>query len=170
MWDSVAELVKTACAALNLPSDFIPNTTRIADSGKVSDHYALLPTSEVSRAVISDLYEEQRNILELVLRRLLESTAKPYVYEETVVLLESGGETFAAKGKTVVEPGWKVYGEKEIVNGLPMLREGDTIPVIAKRRDRKTAPPSAYTDGALLEAMYHHIPIRWLPLSLQEVP
>ena len=77
MWDSVAELVKTACAALNLPSDFIPNTTRIADSGKVSDHYALLPTSEVSRAVLSDLYEEQRNILELVLRRLLESTAKP---------------------------------------------------------------------------------------------
>ncbi len=153
MWDSVAELVKTACAALNLPSDFIPNTTRIADSGKVSDHYALLPTSEVSRAVISDLYEEQRNILELVLRRLLESTAKPYVYEETVVLLESGGETFTAKGKTVVEPGWKVYGEKEIVNGLPMLREGDTIPVIAKRRDRKTAPPSAYTDGALLETM-----------------
>ncbi|MBQ8934825.1 MAG: DNA topoisomerase III, partial [Oscillospiraceae bacterium] len=156
MWDSVAELVKTACAALNIPSDFRPDTARIADSSKVSDHYALLPTVNVSRAVLSELDEEKRNLLRLVLLRLVSAVSKPYVYEETTVTLECGGVLFTVQGKSVIEQGWKAYERRDSENSaLPSLEEGDIISVSAKRRDHQTKAPSPYTEDTLLAAMEH---------------
>ena len=154
MRDSVAELVKTACAALNIPSDFQPDTARIADASKMSDHYALLPTANVSRAALSELDEEKRNLLRLVLLRLVSAFGRPYVYEETTVTLECGGTLFTAKGKTVIEPGWKAYeGKEREISSLPPLAESDVIPVRAKRRDHQTKPPLPYTEDTLLAAM-----------------
>ena len=156
MQNSVAELVKGACSALNIPSDFKPDTARIADSSKVSDHYALLPTANVNRAALSELDKEKRNLLQLVLGRLVSAVSKPYVYEETTVTLESSGALFTAKGKTVVEPGWKTYEGKRIeASSLPDLTEGEIIPVTARLRDYQTMPPQPYTEGTLLMAMEH---------------
>ena len=156
MRDFVAELVKTACSALNIPSDFQPDTARIADGSKVSDHYALLPTGNVSRAVLSELDEEKRNLLRLVLLRLVSAVSRPYVYEETVVTLECGGALFTAKGRTVIEPGWKAHERRDgEICSLPPLTEGDTISVRAKRQEHQTKAPSPYTEDTLLAAMEH---------------
>lgn len=153
MRDSVAAMVKPACSAQNYPADFTPDTARFADSSKVTDHFALLPTANVTRSALADLFEEERNVLSLVMRRLLEAVSGPCVFEETVVTLECGGETFTVKGKTVIDPGWCAYGEPEKGNALPTLKEGETIPVRAKRHDHKTAPPKPYNEATLLEAM-----------------
>ena len=154
MRDSVAELVKTACSALNVASDFKPDTVRIADGSKVSDHYALLPTANVGRAALSELDEESGNLLRLVLLRLVSAVSKPCVYEETAVTLDCGGALFTAKGRMVIEPGWKACeGKDGEVSTLPSLTEGDTISVRAKRRDHQTKPPLPYTEDTLLAAM-----------------
>ena len=119
----------------------------------MTDHFALLPTANVTRSALADLFEEERNVLSLVMRRLLESVSGPCVFEETVVTLECGGELFTVKGKTVIDPGWCAYVEPDKDTALPPLKEGETIPVRAKRHDHKTAPPKPYNEATLLEAM-----------------
>ena len=56
---------------------------------------------------------EERKIYDLVVRRFLSVLFPPCIYEETSVTAEIGGETFTAKGKRIVENGWRELYETE---------------------------------------------------------
>ena len=52
-------------------ADFTPDLSRVLDSKKVSDHHAIIPTTELEKTELSALPETERNILSLVGARLL---------------------------------------------------------------------------------------------------
>ena len=90
---------------------------QVVDDAKVSDHHALLPTAEVGRADLSALPTGERNVLTLIAARLLCAVGSPCRYAESAAVLECGGASFAAKGRTMLEAGWKAV-EGAVLAGI----------------------------------------------------
>ena len=141
-------------------------TKYLVNDAKVSDHHAIIPTEE--QVELWRMSGGERNIYDLVVRRFLAVLLPPCVYEEVRLTLEVDGETFTARGKVMVEPGWRAAydrsfsdldqeeDEDEREQALPVLREGERFPVGEVRlRPGQTAPPARYTEATLLTAMEH---------------
>ena len=128
---------------------------QVCDSRKVSDHHAVIPTMVAGEAELSALTAGEREVLKLVARQVLMAVSAPYSYLETVVTVECGGRVFTAKGKTVLNAGWKSYAageQKEKV--LPPMTEGQSIDSFdVSLEEGKTKPPARYTEDTLLSAM-----------------
>jgi len=148
--------------------DFTPDLDAIV--GPVSDHHAILPTEEVTTADLSALPAGERDILNMIITRLICAVAPAHVYEAVTVTLECGDQQFTAKGKTALESGWKAVDEafrsslknapdedRQDEHGdavLPEISEGQMFPsVTVSIRESKTSPPARYTDDSLLRAM-----------------
>ncbi len=130
----------------------------IINSKKVSDHHAIIPTMSAERADLSALPSGEREILRMIATRLLASVAPPYRYAETVAEFNCGEETFAAKGKTVLDTGWKAIekpGKAEKADApLPMMQVGDSFPVVsAEVKEGQTKPKAHFTEDTLLASM-----------------
>lgn len=155
--DTIPGLLNIISDKLSLPIDFIPDTERITDNSKVSDHHALLPTKALESTDLSKLTANERDVLFLILRQLLCSAAEPYKYDTVKVTLECEGITFHASGKTVIDMGWRKYlsGETdETASLLPTLNIGDTFNNSeAQLKEYKTSPPKHYTEDTLLSTM-----------------
>ena len=136
---------------------------RIVNSCKVSDHHAILPTRKMLQTDISSLPEGERNILRLIITRLMVSVSPPYKYEETHLETECAGEVFSAKSMVVLQEGWKktqwemlkdILGKaKEPSRSQPVLEEGEVAITSAELKEGKTSPPKHYTEDTLLSAM-----------------
>ena len=126
---------------------------QVCSSKKVSDHHAVVPTMAAGETDSEALPAGERELLRLVSRQVLMAVSAPFVYLETEVKLDCGGNAFAAKGKTVVQPGWKVYADAELTdNTLPELSEGQTLPVSSCAvKEGKTTPPKHFTDVIFCE-------------------
>ncbi len=131
---------------------------------KVSDHHAILPTQSVARADLSSLPAGEASILRLIAARLMAAVGEPYRYAETTVQFECAGQTFTAKGKTVLDEGWKaveraILGDtaekdKEKLGILPEVQGQETLPILdAELKEGKTSPPKHFTEDTLLAAM-----------------
>lgn len=140
------------------------NAGQVCDSSKVSDHHALIPTLAVTPNAVEALPLGEREILRLVSYGLLRAVSPAHRYSETVVCFFCAGTTFKAKGKTVLEPGWKAYDRKpETESGeektkketvLPELTVGQALPIRETTvKAGKTSPPKHYTEDTLLAAM-----------------
>ncbi len=131
------------------------NGAQVCNSKKVSDHHAVIPTESAGKQDTSALPAGEREILKLVARQVLMAVSEPYSFMETVVTIECGGQSFTAKGKTVLNAGWKAYADsdkKEMV--LPTLTEGQVIDVFTPTiEEGKTKPPAHFTEDTLLSAM-----------------
>ncbi|SET05720.1 DNA topoisomerase-3 [Oceanobacillus limi] len=131
----------------------------VVDNAKVSDHHAIIPTEQ--SVVLQDLNDKERKIYDLVVKRFLAVLSEPYEYEQMVIHVEIGSETFTAKGKVVKKQGWKeVYdnrmNDEDAVDDqrLPVVKQGDTFsPVKVGLTSGETKPPERFTEGALLQAM-----------------
>lgn len=145
-----------------------PDIDRVTDGSKVTDHHAIIPTVEIARTDLSELPSGERNVLTLTAARLLCATAQANRFKAVTAVLDCEGHSFTAKGKTVLQAGWKeverLYRmglkqgkaeEKEDEDAaLPPLREGQTFEkVSAGVREGKTSPPKHYTEDSLLAAM-----------------
>ena len=155
MEDGVKAVV--LCAAgicdLNPPKVILPG--QVCDSKKVSDHHAIIPTLVAGTADLESLPAGEREILRLIARQVLMSVCEQHRYEETEITLEAKGAVFTAKGKRVINPGWKAFVKKEQEDKeLPVLKEWDLIvPVSTEIKEGKTTPPKHYTEDTLLSAM-----------------
>lgn len=155
MEGSVPELVSVAAAVCETDAPQFCFAKQVCDSRKVSDHHAIVPTAGAGKADVSVLPLGEREILRLVARQLLLSVSGPHRYTETTVTLSCGGTEFTAKGRTVLDSGWKAYAEKEQPDvALPPLAEGQTLSLhdIAVK-EGNTTPPRHYTEDTLLSAM-----------------
>ena len=110
--------------------------------------------------------ETMKNILDLVLCRLLVSMCKPYIYEQTNIAVKFGDITFTASGRKPIDYGWtrvqeRLLGkepdedkdaEKEQI--FPDIRKGQTVTVASCNPvPKKTTPPKLHTEATLLTAM-----------------
>lgn len=130
---------------------------RYVDGSKVQEHYAIIPTKQVSD--IRSLTEKEKNIYTEVLKTTLSMFADDYHYEETKVDVDVKGALFHATGKVEKEKGWKtLFNEKKEKTEskkdvLPDVDEGAPCTVILSTKKAMTKPPKAYTEGGLIQAM-----------------
>ena len=145
-----------------------PNIDRVTDDSKVTDHHAIIPTVEIARTDLSELPSGERDVLTLLAVRLLCATTQANRFEAVTAILDCQGHTFTAKGKTILQSGWKEverihrmsirqseteHRENEDA-ALPVLKEGQTFETVsASLREGKTSPPKHYTEDTLLSAM-----------------
>ena len=144
--------------------DLTPEVGRILNSKKVSDHHAIIPTSEFVKQGFTGLAESECKLKNLVCSKLLCAVAVPHEYETVTAVFSCAGNEFTAKGKTVLVPGWKEIDqrfrstlkadtEEEVLNTLPELAEGQSFSAVADISEHFTSPPKAYTEDTLLSAM-----------------
>ena len=141
-----------------------PEVGRILNSKKVSDHHAIIPTSEFVKQGFTGLAESECKLMNLVCAKLLCAVAALHEYETVTAVFSCAGNEFTAKGKTVLVPGWKEIDqrfratlkadtEEEVLNALPELAEGQNFSVTTDISEHFTSPPKAYTEDTLLSAM-----------------
>ena len=128
---------------------------QVCSSKKVSDHHAVVPTMAAGETDLETLLAGERELLRLVSRQVLMAVSAPFVYLETEARLDCGGNAFSAKGKTVVQPGWKAYADAELTDkALPELSEGQSLSVSSCAvKEGRTTPPKHFTEDTLLSAM-----------------
>ena len=150
----VPELVGVASKLLDVDAPANINAAQVCDSSRVTDHHAIVPTPSAGRATLAALPEGEAAVLRLVCRRLLCAVSKPFTYAETEVEAECGGHIFKAKGRSVIDLGWRVYKGVPDWTPLPELNEGEEMAITtAVLKEGKTTPPAAFTEDTLLAAM-----------------
>ena len=151
---TVPELVSVAAKLLDIDAPARVNAEQVCDSSKVTDHHAVVPTASAASANLAALPEGEAAVLRLVCRKLLCAVSAPVTYAETMVEAECGGRTFKAKGKTIIDLGWRAYKGAPEWTPLPEFTEGASIKIDAATvKEGKTTPPAVYTENTLLAAM-----------------
>ena len=109
-------------------------------------------------------------ILTLVGARLLMATAAPHTFEAVTAVFECTGQSFTAKGKTILCEGWKEIDRKyraalknkhetddadsDTEKTLPPFTEGQTFDnPAATVTEHDTIPPKPHNEASLLSAM-----------------
>ena len=166
---------KLAGALLTKP---LQTNGSFVDDKKVSDHHAIIPTEQFVQ--IDHMTNEERKIYDMVVRRFLSVLYPPSVYEQTAVEGNAAGYSFAAKGRSVKDPGWKaVYEEgfqedeedteaQEMKDqSLPDFHKGQRIQIEKiQLTSGKTKPPARFTEATLLAAMEN--PVKYLAVKNQQ--
>ena len=152
-------------------ANYTANIARVLDSKKVSDHHAIIPTMELAKSDLAALPESERNILTLAGVRLLTATAEPHIFEAVTAVFSCAGQTFTAKGKTVLAEGWKGLErrfmatlkkkadteddeENALLLDVPPFAEGQTFDnPQAAVTEHFTTPPKPHNEASLLSAM-----------------
>ena len=147
-------------------ADFTADLSRVLDSKKVSDHHAIIPTTELEKTELSALPETERNILSLVGARLLFAAAAPHTYEVVKAVFRCADTDFTATGKTVLCGGWKELERRYRATLKQKLddEDGDLSALTftegqsydnpaASVTEHFTTPPKSHTEDTLLSAM-----------------
>lgn len=151
----IKDIVKTC-------PDYVPNTKRIVNDDKVTDHHGILPTKNV--VPFASLDDLANQILALVCWRLLIATGPDSVYESTKAVFDIAGYEFTSEGKKILESGframktelYKMLGKtnEEKENILPALSEGQSYKVNELGSEKKmTTPPPYFTDASIITWM-----------------
>lgn len=175
-----ADMGQTAVELLELLPEMLPflqtesigrNIGHIINNDRVTDHHALLPTREAVKQDFEELSEKQRNIFWLIGQRLAQAVSEECVCEEAAVILLCEGHEFFAKGKAVIQSGYKEIENafrNTIQKGMPSdgdkaedaasvpegLCEGMELPEVTAESSRHfSSPPKAYSEDTLLAAM-----------------
>lgn len=142
-----------------------PDIGQITNNAKVTDHHAIIPTVQFEKQDLAELPESEQKIIRLIAMRLLSATGEKHIYDETSVTLTCEGYEFKAKGKTVVQDGWKAIErcfketlkskeKDEPEHSLPSLNEKDILSSVdSSVTEHYTSPPKPYTEDSLLSAM-----------------
>ena len=110
------------------------------------------------------------DILTLAGARLLMATAAPHTFEAVTAVFECAGQSFTARGKTVLSDGWKEIDRKyraalknkpetddadsDTEKTLPPFTEGQTFEnPAATVTEHDTTPPKPHNEASLLSAM-----------------
>ncbi len=136
------------------------SSKRYVDNGKVTDHYAIIPTYVTTE--LSKLDADTRNIYNLIVKRFLAIFYPPAEYNTVKVETEVGGEIFVSNAKTLKEAGWKEVYEVTAPKGEEETTDSPLHKLVKKEKsnvesfdleEKETKPPSRYTDGSLIITM-----------------
>ncbi len=163
MAGTVAILLEKVEAAFGIHATDEREISRIINGKKVSDHHAIIPTVQITKQNLKDLPTGEQEILKLLATRLAEGVSAPCRYAQTEIEAECAGAIFKAKGRQILDPGWKYISEiKESEEGGSDddgaisidIGEGDEIEFVKTNcKEGQTTPPKSYTEDTLLAAM-----------------
>lgn len=145
-----------------LTAGYVRPTKRIFDNSKVSDHFAIIPTTQAP----SGLSEAEQKLYDLVVRRFMAVFFPSAEYQVTTRISKVAQHSFKTEGKVLVKPGWLAIYGKEAANEVEDAKEGDKgQPLVAVQpgeqprtsdaqpKGLKTKPPARYSEATLLGAM-----------------
>lgn len=155
MADGVNAVVACSVSICKGSAPVVILSKQICNSKKVSDHHAIIPTTVASKTDLSTLPAGEREVLMMIAKQVLRAVSESYRYLETVAVISCNGNTYTAKGKTVLKTGWKAYNDKEQTDkALPQLADDDELQVASSEiKEGTTKPPAHYTEDSLLSAM-----------------
>ena len=166
MESSTQALVNIAAKVLSFNAIPDCNVAQVIDNGKVTDHYALIPTAGIAEYDLLSLPAGERSLLTLLMVRLLCAVGTPCRIHETAVTLECEGVSFFLKGRQIMDMGWKAMEkicrsalksvpveETAAQELLPLNDQMTFLPVKTSIQEGKTSPPKSYTEATLLSAM-----------------
>ncbi|MBO6301540.1 MAG: type IA DNA topoisomerase, partial [Ruminiclostridium sp.] len=118
---------------------------------------ALIPTNLIGRLHDTELSDNEKRIMELVINRFLCALDKPYEYDETRYEFTINGEVFRLLQKTPTVLGWRRYvnkGGAEETENVPRYAANcrftaDNISIV----EGETTPPKRFTESTLLWVM-----------------
>lgn len=140
-----------------LSSGWVKPNKRIFNQAKVSDHFAIIPTTEKP----SKLSETEQKIYDMVVKRFLAVFYPPAVYEVTTRVTKIKEHAFKTEGKVLKEAGWReVYGVADTASDeddtpvLVPIKNGQKVDTIEiEARELVTKPPPRFSEATLLSAM-----------------
>ena len=159
---SLPGLVTDTGRAFAVEESFSIHVQQVINGSKVTDHHALLPTKSMANADLAALPAGEWNVLRLIAARLLCAVGEPHRYAETTLTTICAGEEFTAKGKEVLEEGWKaverkvladILNRKQELTALPNAAENECGILNAELKEGQTTPPKHFTEDLLLHAM-----------------
>ena len=159
MAEGLPELVHLTANALSDCKEITVscNTDAVINDRKVTDHHAVIPTRELQKCNFEALPKGEFAILQLVCTRLLCAVDTPCLWTETEATLDKDGVPFTAKGRQILQTGWKQFlpsTESKPDPPLPNLAIGEQYAVQGSRvKEGKTTPPKHFTEDTLLHAM-----------------
>jgi DNA topoisomerase-3 len=137
-----------------LKNNWVHPNKRIFNNAKVSDHFAIIPTTQTPQG----LSEPERKLYDMVTKRFLAIFYPAAEFLETNRITRVEGEPFKSAGKVLVTPGWlAVYGKEAETDDTPSLvpvklnEKVNTSAVEVK--PNVTKPPPRHTEATLLSAM-----------------
>lgn len=145
-----------------------PDVKKVMNNSKVTDHHAIIPTMELASCDLDELKSWEEKILFLISVHTVMAVSKDHICLETDVEVNCEGEVFKAKGKRVLQEGWKVFENcfknkdrlaitdpgQEMKDRMPETKEGQTFYAItAEKTEHFTSPPKPYSEDTLLAAM-----------------
>ncbi len=140
--------------------------TQYIDDSKVTDHYAIIPTGQLTE--LSKLDKLQTQIFDLITRRFLSIFYPPAEYQNIKMTVLVRNEKFFSSAKILINSGYmEVVGmsEKEnseendvnikaLIDISEQFKEKDEISVSGfEIKYGKTSPPKRYTSGSMILAM-----------------
>lgn len=152
-------------------NDFRPNTDKVLNSKKVSDHHAIIPTAELEKCNINTLSANELKILYMVSIRLLAAVSEPSRYSVTKVELDIHGLEFKTSGRYTEKMGYKRFedilknkfkpqdknddeDDNDVFCNILNLHKGQVIEDFeTSLHEGWTKPPKRYTEDTLLAAM-----------------
>ena len=135
------------------------------DDHRVTDHHALLPTGESPEG----LSPEEATIYQMIRSRFIEAFAPNSEEERMQAELSDGTYHYSWRATRRLSLGWRAYSqdggkdkaeatddEDELLEQLPMLAEGERLPLRhTEITEHQTKPKPLFTEASLLSAMEH---------------
>jgi DNA topoisomerase-3 len=140
-----------------LKEGWVKPNKRIFNNAKISDHFAIIPTSLEPKA----LSEAEAKLYDLVTKRFLAIFFPAAEFLVTTRVTRVENEPFKTEGKVMVNSGWQaVYGRETLARGaedesaLVKLNPGERVLAEQiKVMSNQTRPPARFNEATLLSAM-----------------
>lgn len=146
--------------AAKLLNDGLQNDDKVFDDAGVTDHFAIIPTGEITALEGDDF-----KLFDLVARQFMAAFYPAAIYEDVERITRVGHHAFRSKPpKVLTFPGWEAVFEKEAGAGesksYPPLKpgaqksEGVAVKVArVSQEDLETKPPTRISEAGLLSLM-----------------
>ncbi|MFC7515442.1 DNA topoisomerase III [Herbaspirillum sp. GCM10030257] len=141
-----------------LNKNWVKPNKRIFDNSKISDHFAIIPTTQAPK----NLSEPEQKLYDLVTRRFMAVFFPAAEFQVTTRYTEVSGHQFKTEGKVMTNPGWLAIYGKEAANDDDKENAGTLVPVAKDEKVKTekitanglvTKPPARYSEATLLSAM-----------------
>lgn len=138
-----------------LKNNWVTFNKKIFNNAKISDHFAIIPTTQ---KVPASLSEAEQKIYDLVVKRFLAIFFPPAQFKNITRITDVEKYSFLSEGKVLESPGWlAVYGKGADAVGqevmVPIQQNEPAAVEHIESQQLATKPPARYTEATLLSAM-----------------
>ena len=142
-----------------LPEESLIRAAKVFDDSKIGDHYALMPTGDLSQ--LSSIDQSQTQAFLMIYESILCSVDASAEYKEALRVWTKQNNSgdynpikFTEKSKILTFPGWTRWQDKKVSNSmLSTLNVSEEELNKSVILSKKTSAPKPYNEATLLRAM-----------------